>query len=441
MPKFSNQLIQGLLNPSYQGKLANAGMLIGSAPRGAREAEQRQAQLSQIMSTADTSRKAAQNGDVATAQAGLSTLNAAYASAKTKEDKQMISQQISQINSFMGSAIAAQKNKQESSAIGNAFKLTTVLDNPDIPVEQAAIAQQKLNKLMSVPKVAEGVMRLTTDKLDMEEKQAEAQTDAWEKQNSPIFRGLVENGQSKTAYKIAEDSGYGPDALKMIDAMVDRKNKLDKEAELKAGVIRPGDPLIESYRERAALLPESASDSVQATLSKIDAIYKTEDKHGMLKTGSQQQLLLLRGQVKTQLDRYEENVITTNFNAGVSEKKSVNNQIRKLEMMKLALPEPTKTSLLRVASRVVSEEQPPDWFQDSPEKFLKENPEKVFQEYRKERAIGIEQQIQALKESPEERQLRENGDVISAQLEAIDWARANPNDPRSKKILRRNDAL
>ena len=416
MPKFSNQLIQGLTNPAYSDKLAQAGMLLGSAPRRAREEEQQRGVMSQVMGTANSAREAAQNGNVAAAQKGLAELNAALAKAPTDQARQLIASQISQVNSYMGAAITQQRKAKQSADAGTAFKLSTVIDT--LPEDQRLLAQQKLSELMEDPEIADSVMTRTNQQLDLQEKQAEAKAAAWEQQASPVFKGLVNNGQAKAAYKMADASPYAVEANAMIDAMVDRKSRLDKEAELAADVIKPGDPLIESYRERADLLPTESADSVYATLSKIDDIYKKEDKYGMLPTGSQQRLRFLRGQVKTQLDRYEGNVITTNFNAGVAEKTSVNNQIRKLEMLKIALPKPTKTDLLRVADRLASTENDSEGFwawDTTAEKFLKKNPEEVFQAYKTERDIAIEQQIQQLREGPVERQLRENGEIISEQ--------------------------
>lgn len=114
MPKFSNQLLQGLTNPTYGDKLNQVGMLVGSAPRRAREAEQQQSNLSSVMAIAAQAKKDAQDGNVAKAQQGQAQLNAALAQADSPEQQVLIGQQITQLNSFMVPALVAAKERKKA---------------------------------------------------------------------------------------------------------------------------------------------------------------------------------------------------------------------------------------------------------------------------------------------------------------------------------------
>ena len=124
MPKFSNELIRGLTNPAYGDKLAQAGMLIGSAPRRAREEEEEQARYKEVAGSKMRGVQKAQAGEVADLDAEIAKLQGVAASAKTREERAAVERDINSLLNLRSSALITQNDNRLNAVL----KFDTMLE-------------------------------------------------------------------------------------------------------------------------------------------------------------------------------------------------------------------------------------------------------------------------------------------------------------------------
>ena len=108
MPKFSNQLLQGLINPTYGDSLNKAGMLLGAAPGRAKAVATQKDNLTQVMGSISTAMQAAQNGDIASAQQAQAAASALLPTL-SPQNQQVAGQQLKQLNSTLATALPVKR--------------------------------------------------------------------------------------------------------------------------------------------------------------------------------------------------------------------------------------------------------------------------------------------------------------------------------------------
>jgi len=155
MPKFSNQLLQGLTNPTYGDKLAQVGMLLGSAPRRAREKEEEMERRKEVLTVEEQGRAAVEQGDTSALTKRINQLQQLRLDPNIKpaQDAQILSQ----VNALKNQQHVAKTNQKKAAATA-VLNIDKALDDPSVDPRAKDAFKERRKLMLQDPEVEMAVL-------------------------------------------------------------------------------------------------------------------------------------------------------------------------------------------------------------------------------------------------------------------------------------------
>jgi len=273
MARFSQQMLRGLLNPSYQQELMNVGRAIGGAPgmlatrrREEKEKEEELARIDQLVTTSTQATASAQQGDVSSVTSKIDQLRQQMASAKTVEEKRMYAREIQALQKLIpGTQKVATNNKAQAIIRAEEALLDPALD----PRAKAAL-EERIREMKKDPQAMVEYNKYKMNQWSTGKAQQEMEADAWLKANSSAIQQAVQDEDFDELDNIISNAGdfsraaqtYATTVISSQKAMKQfeqnsMQNKISPDTSIEENLIRElpeelqkqFEPLLQSYKD------------------------------------------------------------------------------------------------------------------------------------------------------------------------------------------------
>ena len=328
MPKFSNQLLQGLTNPTYGDKLAQVGMLLGSAPRRAREEEAEQARYKEVASSKMRGVQRAQAGEVAGLDVEIAKLQEVAASAKTKEERAAVERDINSLLNLRSSALSTQNDN----SLNAVLKFDTILEaSESLNDEDVEAIKSKRTQLLENSKVKAAYNKAKIEQIQLNSLLKEQQSDEWLANTLPKAQALINAGQFKEFTELFSSSPDSVEAQRMSTAMLANKNQLDSLRDKNESRVIPSESYFKTLEGQLENLPEGLKENAESLLSAAREAAKGYKKDGTW-TVSGQQYKKAINRAENAIFEAKNTVLVDNYKADTQLKRSLETQLRQVDL-------------------------------------------------------------------------------------------------------------
>ena len=291
MPKFSNQLIQGLTNPTYSDKLAQAGMLLGSAPRRAREEEARKERYQQSQAITNQGMQGAQAGEVPRLDIQIAKMQELAAASPSAKERAVLEGKVNTLQGMRQAAIG----QQSKNHVGAVLKIDEMLkDKSSLDPRAVKAFEDRREQLLQNVDVERDVTRVNVERIKADKAAKEQAGDVWMQNTAPRFQQAISEGDSKTVDALLATAPQGQNlaAQQYVNAVTLFKQGVkeyeDRQADRTKRINdKAVTPDVESSETLIAELPEQFKKRLEPYLKNVREAAKGWDSKNGWGTGAQ----------------------------------------------------------------------------------------------------------------------------------------------------------
>lgn len=419
MARFSQQMLAGLLNPSYQKELTQVGLGIGAAPgmlatrrREEKEKEEELARIDQLVTTSTQATASAQQGDVSSVTSKIDQLRQQMASAKTVEEKRMYAKEIQALQKLIpGTQKVATNNKAQAIIRAEEALLDPALD----PRAKAAL-EERIREMKKDPQAMAEYNKYKLDQWRTDKAQQQMEADAWIKDNSTAITQAIKEEDFDELDNIISGAGEFSSAAQTFASTIIASEKTIQQFE-ENSMLNKMSPDTSVEEDQISSLPEELQKMVKPSMLKYKKLVEEgwDEDTKTWKTGYRVRAQEAQKEVQGLYRNIINQIATSEYFADVKATRDKEQQIKELELELEAAIDPVQIRLYAEAFKKDRKKPLTQADLDSAEKYLRE-----------ERNRGIVRQIEAL--DPE----RKSEETLEVTIETkVSTARQN-GQPDSK---------
>jgi hypothetical protein len=417
MAKFSQALLQGLLNPAYQGQLTQAAVGLGQTPMlmaTERKKAKESALLDSMITTSSQGVASAQQGDVSAVTQQIGRLRELMAGPDvTLDQKREVASQIKQLQTLIpGAQEKAISNKSQA-----IVRAEEALEDPALDNVVRKTLEQRIDLMKKDPEAFEQYNQYRINKWRTDKAEKEMESEAWVQSNGTAIVKAIQDSDldalDKLSTKAAEQDSY--EAFQKYVATTTENIKTRDYLETRS-TEKTNKPNL-SYDAAIEALP--TEDMKNAVRARYDAYKQVVDQGWNEKTKTWNEGLRVRANVlekelKDSLYRMQDSVAIADFRETNAARLAQEETIQKLE---LQLEEPIRD--IDIARRL-------SLIAKDPDKPTTAEKEKAEIQLRREQRNTIINSIRVIDPDYAEENYGTKDDQNKAPLEAIE---ALENDP------------
>jgi len=343
MPKFSNQLIQGLTNPTYSDNLAQAGMLMGSAPRRAREEEDRKKRQGAAQAITTQGMQGAQAGEVPRLDVQIAKMQELAAASPSAKERAVLEGKVNTLQGMRQMAL----NKQSNNHVSAVLKINKMLDKPESLDPRAKTAfEDRREQLLGDVDVERKVMQVQSEQNKAQTEQEARDSKAWVEKNLGALSAAAQDLENPN--RIAAVLKSAPEGSRLASQKLanDFTNAARSDWEFKQK--QKGARVVTNVEGAKALLeglPQEYLDSAQPLLTNLEKIAKEgKNSDGTWKTGEDTKYKRAEQMFSDQVRSFRNSAATTAFAQSTADDKDYKDDMFVAELRVNQMPDQVKVN-------------------------------------------------------------------------------------------------